>query len=79
MPTRMRIVLYVPKEFINRCSSGGKTGAGQFLHCMRFAYFDLTIDIFNDMPVLKAGKCFADGCPLYPQLLRENFMGKRKG
>lgn len=79
MPTGMRIVLYVPEKFINRCSGGRKTCARQFLHCTRFADFDLTIDVFNNMPVLKAGKCFADRCSLYAELLREDLVGKRKG
>jgi hypothetical protein len=46
---------------------------------MRFADFDLTIDVFNNMPVLKAGKCLGYRCPLYAELLRENMMRKRKG
>ena len=79
MPRSMRIGLHIPEEFIDCCSGSRKTSTRQFLHGAHFTEFDVTVGVPNNLSVLKAGKCLADGSPLHPQLFGQKIMSEGKG
>ena len=79
MPSSMRIGLHIPEEFIDRCFGSREAFTRQFLHGAYFTEFDLTVGVPNNLSVLKASKCLADGSPLYPQLFGQEIMSEGKG